>query len=199
MSLVAALSEVLCAGACVVPCAKGSILLRDQQSGMCVEVFGLPSSSVAIPVDQFSHFEVIDGLSAPRKRKCDYMLVVERSCVTTVVFVEMKMTYSRNNVERARQQLKWSAPFFDYLYSMCELEGEELVSRALIGRRFVIVAGMLSARLDKRSVGVRDGLTMASDGCVQIVIGTSGGGTISGPRLIHGDYRYIGSEGTTLK
>ena len=128
------------------------IILRERQRGANMRVT-LDTASVAVTavrLSKASHLSILkDG---PCKRVCDYLLIYAVDGESHAVFAELKKTLS--NDRQAKEQLRRSLPFLEYLRAVCAVEFGNETANAIESVRYFRVGEKLSGKLDKQPVRV---------------------------------------------
>ncbi len=127
--------------------------MEDSQSGMKVEVTGLPRDCVLvnIPAGGKSHSGMIDN-HVDYKRSCDNLILIDQSNCIDVYFVEMKKTLRLDCdgiPQKPCDQIFYTVPVLDYLVSMARIHFQH---EHKINRHFVVIAKKMSSRMDKQRV-----------------------------------------------
>ena len=134
------------------PQEKGKVILKERQRGANMRVT-LDTASVAVTavrLSKASHLSILkDG---PCKRVCDYLLIYTLDGENCAVFVELKKTLS--DEQNAKEQLRRSLPFLEYLRAVCAVEFGDETANAIESVRYFRVGEKLSPRLDKQPVRV---------------------------------------------
>lgn len=129
----------------LVPIEDGRVELREPKV-MTVVVAGLPDGAKVINMRKIGRLSGIrDG---PWKQSCDYVLVCRTGGGDEAVFVELKRTLS--DEEKAKEQLRWSLPYFDHLRSVCRIEYGASPRR--IPARYVMIGKRTTPYLAKQRV-----------------------------------------------
>ncbi len=104
----------------------------------------------AVRLNKASHLSILKDGSC--KRVCDYLLIYALDGENSAVFVELKKTLS--DERKAKEKLRRSLPFLEYLRSVCAVEFGKETTNSRISIRYFRIGEKLSARLDKQSVRV---------------------------------------------
>ena len=134
------------------PQEEGKIILRERQRGANMRVT-LDTASVAVTavrLSKASHLSILKN--GPCKRVCDYLLIYVWKGESQAVFVELKKTLSDDR--QAKEQLRRSLPFLEYLRSVCAVAFGDESANAIETVRYFRVGEKLSPRLDKQPVRV---------------------------------------------
>ena len=151
MSFSATLSDVLIDGVLTKASADGNITLEERAARMKVAILNSPPSAASICLGKFNHLSVIQGgRYTGRLKKCDYLLITEKSGLVSVVFIELKKTLS----DGAHEQLRRSLPFLDYLCSVCSVEAQADFRESIDSIDYFIIAEKYNDRFDKQRVKV---------------------------------------------
>lgn len=126
----------------------GQITLREP-GVMEVEVSNFPADAIAIRPDKLGS---LSGLrNGDWKKACDFMLVCNTNGQDIAIFVELKKTLKDTS---GMEQLRWSLPLLDYLYSIYQVNlTRKLKSKFNI--RYWLIAQKNTLRLDKQPVRPR--------------------------------------------
>lgn len=145
----------------LVPVEDGRVELREPNV-MTVVVAGLPDGSTVINMRKIGRLSGIrDG---PWKQSCDYLLLCRTGGVDEVVFVELKRTLS--DEERAKEQLRWSLPYFDHLRSVCRIEHGASPRR--VPARYVMIGKRTTPYLAKQRVSGGHALPNVAHGGITV-------------------------------
>lgn len=138
------------------PDSGGTVKLKED-NGMSVEVSGLNQDSVVIRAEKIN----LSGLklkkerkkgSWPWNKKCDYIIVNPDGDTVRVLFLELKKNLN-NNTYKGLEQLRWSLPRLEYLWSLCRILCGDEPDRPEV--RYALVAEKGSRRLDKQPIRSR--------------------------------------------
>ena len=154
----------------------GCIILEesDNDSRMTVELVNLPLPVTAVSLHGFSHAYALKN--GPWKLKCDYLLTFTIDGTEHVVFIELKK--SMNKYEKAKEQLRWSLPFLEYLRSICRIAYPLDVDLPRVKMRHFNIVERLSPSLDKQPVRVGPNRILKSERHENITVMTLIGTTI---------------------
>lgn len=132
-----------------VPSDPGHVLLKEP-SIQTVEVNKLVTDTLVVRLKKrFGRFSgVKDGFW---NQSCDYMLVFRIDQKDRVLFVELKKTFSNEQI-KAFSQLRRSLPLLRYLESVCKINfGRDTESRE-IEVKYVVISEKVNPRFDKQPV-----------------------------------------------
>lgn len=73
---------------------------------------------------------------------CDYLLIVKSDLGSHVIFIELKKILTPRRKEVAKEQLRRSLPFLDYLLSVCKIE-DSSIEKTRPTTNYVIIAERL--------------------------------------------------------
>lgn len=181
MSLISALASVLNDDVLKAPSADGSLILEEREACMKIDVFNSPISTASISFGRFNHLSVIRGSRLTgRLRKCDYLLIFEKNGKVTAVFIELKKTLK----DDAREQLRRSLPFLDYLCSVCEVDCEAEFRKSVTSINYYIIAKRFEDRLDKQRVRVDPQHRIETESYKDITVNSFVGSSISHAALV---------------
>ena len=127
------------------PDSIGTVTLKEC-TVMSVRVSGLSQDSVVIRPEKISLSELKTG---PWKKSCDYIIVSPDGDTVRVLFVELKHKLN-NNTNKALEQLRWSLPRLEYLWSLFRIYCGDGPDRPEV--RYALVAKKGSFQLDKQPV-----------------------------------------------
>ena len=159
------------------PQENGSIVLEevDKNSRMKVELVNLSVSVTVIRLREFSHYSALK--EGPWKKQCDYLLVFALDGIEYIVFVELKK--SMNHYDKAKEQLRWSLPFLEYLRSVCNVAYGIEVAGPSVQMSHLNIVEKYSPRLDKQSVKVGPNRVLKCEQHENITVKTLIGPTVS--------------------
>ncbi len=130
------------------PNKEGSIILRERQAKMAVEIPDTPNSLIAIKLGRLGHLSMLgDG---EWKRICDYLLITACEDRLYACFLELKKTLTERLMYG--EQLRRSLPILEYLRSVCAIQ---FVDKCFDSERRVtynVIASRQGEKIDKQRV-----------------------------------------------
>ncbi len=136
-----------------VPVAQGVAVLKGKGSDGRVSktrLRGLPDEATVIAVERLGS---LSGVAQSYQKSCDYLVLYQEDDGDAAVFVELKET--ARDQSKGLEQLYRSAPFLEFLRSICALEWEE---EMLVGCEWVLLSKRVDSRLAKQRVSDPHGL-----------------------------------------
>ena len=137
-----------------IPDSRGNVQLKERSADMEVEILDIPSSPVAVHVDRLSHLPRLN--IGDWNQKCDYFLVCCSGGKLLATIIELKKTL--NDEDKPNDQIQRSLPIFQYLRSLCEIEGDFKLHDSDLVVQYVVIGKRLHPRLDKQRVRPRPAL-----------------------------------------
>ena len=128
------------------------ILLEDGQSGMKTYITKISSPVAALRTGGKGAVNHWGAIENEYIKICDYIIVWKADTSSNnyyIIFIEMKKTLTSSKKGKGCEQLLRSLPIWNYLLSVCKIEG---TVSPKISLRYVLIAGKLSERLDKQSI-----------------------------------------------
>ena len=132
------------------PDAVGTVVMEEKDV-MEVEVVGFPQDAIIMQINQC--LGAWAGIKkGPWKRLCDYMMIYHIEGKDYVVLIELKKTI--NEDDKGMEQLRWSLPVLDYLYSICrvKLNTSANTKKSFQAVQYVLIGKKGPDRLDKQYV-----------------------------------------------
>jgi len=149
MTLIECLEKVLDSKVLLAPSLNegGSIVLRETQANMKVQIMGIPPTVKAIHIGKINHLPLMKKAGKSWNLICDYLLIFHLNLKYYAVFIELKKSMPMNT--QPKEQLRRSLPVLDYLLSVCKIECKTK-SKPLV--RYALIAEKISKRMSKQGV-----------------------------------------------
>lgn len=127
--------------------------LKDSDSGMMVDITGLPEDSlvITIPPGGKIHLGIMKDLPKLRQ-SCDNLILVNRDDCVDAYFIELKKSLEIDEFTiRAKpfEQILHTTPAWDYLVSVVRVHFQK---QQRINQFFVVIGEEFLPRLDKQSM-----------------------------------------------